>query len=76
MGEKVLAFLYLEFGAGELISVVYNFKLSGVDVDDCTDKDVFELEGSVLASFQEDTFVFYVELSVMDGTISMFLSLI
>ena len=73
--SEVLSSLGFEFAASVFICVVDYFKLSGVDVEDCSSEDVFELDTGILASFEEDSFVFDVVLNDGGCTISMFLSL-
>lgn len=72
---SLLGSLDFELGSGELICEVNNLQLSGVDVEYGAYEDVFELEGSILAAFEEDTFVLDVELSGGRSTISMLRSL-
>ena len=45
--------LCLEFGFGELISILNDFKLTGVNVENGTDKNIFELDSGILCSFEE-----------------------
>lgn len=50
---KGLAFLGLEFVSGELVSVVDDFELAGVNVEDGADEDIFELDVGVLSFFEK-----------------------
>jgi hypothetical protein len=72
--KRVLAPLCLELAAGVLVGVVDYFELAGVDVEDGSDEDVLELYACVFATFEEDAFVFEVELHEVSLTISMVLS--
>jgi len=47
------SFLCLEFRFGELISILNNFKLTGVNIENGTDKNIFELDSWILCSFEE-----------------------
>jgi hypothetical protein len=72
---SLLGALDFELGSGKLICEVDDLQLPRVDVEYGAYKDVLELEGSILAAFEEDTLVLDVELSVGRCTISMLRSL-
>lgn len=72
--KRVLAALCLEFAAGVFVGIVDYFELAGVDVEDGSDEDVLELDACVFATFEENAFVFEVELHEAGLTISMVLS--
>lgn len=55
------AFLGLELGSGEIISVVDNFKLTGVHVENSADEDIFELNGGIFGFFEEHFSGFEIE---------------
>lgn len=66
---SLLGALDFELGSGELICKVDHLQLPRVDVEHGAYEDVLELEGGILAAFEEDTLVLDVELSGGRSTI-------
>lgn len=58
----LLSSLLFKFISGEGVSVVSDFELSRVHVEDGPDEDILELDAGVLAPFEEDSLVFYIVL--------------
>ena len=58
----LLSSLLFKFIPGEGVSVVSDFELSRVHVEDGPDEDILELDAGVLAPFEEDSLVFYIVL--------------
>lgn len=67
----VLAALHFEVLAGELVGVIHDLELSGVDSDDGSDEQVLQLDAGVFAALEEDLLVFEVELHKWSATMSM-----
>lgn len=58
---KGFSLLGLEFRFGELVSIIYYFELSGVDIENGADEDIFELESLILGSSEEHFAIFEIE---------------
>lgn len=71
MARLLLGALDFELGAGELISEIDHLQLPRVDIEDGSYEDVLQLQGSVLATLEEDPLILDVELSGARSTISM-----
>jgi hypothetical protein len=69
ISKRILAFLHLELISREIVREIDDFELARVDVEDCAHEDVFELQGVVLATFEEDAFVLDVVLRGVGVTI-------